>query len=69
MLAAYEDELYELEGRPHWGQFNTLGGGPERIASLYPRYGDWLDVRRRLSASPIFDGPFTKRVGISDQGA
>jgi len=69
LLAAYEDELYGIHGRPHWGQFNTLAGGRERIASLYPRYDDWLDVRGRLQASPIFDGPFTKRVGISSEGA
>jgi hypothetical protein len=62
LLAAYEDELYALGGRPHWGQVNTLT--PERVASLYPRLDDWLDVRKRLNASPVFDGPLTRRVGF-----
>ncbi len=69
LLAAYEDELLELGGRPHWGQLNWLTGSDELIASLYPHYDDWLDVRDRLGASPVFDNPFSKRVGISRQAS
>lgn len=65
LLAAYEDELYELGGRPHWGQFNTLTDDDERLAKLYPRYADWRAVRDELAGSGVFDAPFTKRVGIS----
>ncbi|HEY6781579.1 MAG TPA: D-arabinono-1,4-lactone oxidase, partial [Thermoleophilaceae bacterium] len=65
LLAAYEDELYELGGRPHWGQFNTLTNDDERLAKLYPRYADWRAVRDELAGSGVFDAPFTKRVGIS----
>lgn len=65
LLAAYEDELIKLGGRPHWGQLNWLTADDHLIASLYPRYDDWLDVRGRLRASPVFDSPFSKRVGIS----
>ena len=32
---------------------------------MYPRYDDWLDVRRELDPDGVFDSPFTKRVGIS----
>ena len=66
LVAAYEDALYELGGRPHWGQVNTLTGSHGMIESMYPRYGDWLEVHRRLNASGVFDSPFTKRVGISE---
>jgi L-gulono-1,4-lactone dehydrogenase len=65
LLAAYEDALYDLGGRPHWGQINTLTGSHELLQSLYPRYADWLDVHSRLNSSGVFDSPFTKRVGIS----
>src|SRR3954453_9403493 len=65
LLAAYEEALYDLGGRPHWGQVNTLTGSHELIASMYPRYDDWLEVRRRLDPQGAFDSPFTRRVGIS----
>jgi hypothetical protein len=65
LLADYEDALYALGGRPHWGQVNTLTGSGGLVASMYPHFGDWLDVHRRLNASGVFDSPFSKRVGIS----
>jgi D-arabinono-1,4-lactone oxidase len=63
--AAYERALGALGGRPHWGQINTLTATDGLLAKMYPRYGDWLDVHRRLNASGVFDSPFTDRVGIS----
>lgn len=65
LLAAHEEALYALGGRPHWGQVNTLTGSHDLVASMYPRYADWLAVHARFNASGVFDGPFTKRVGIS----
>jgi len=67
LLAAYEEALYELGGRPHWGQVNTLTGSHGLMASMYPRYGDWLEVHGRLNASGVFDSPFSRRVGISEE--
>ena len=65
LLAAYEQALYDLGGRPHWGQVNTLTGSHGLVASMYPRHDDWLEVRRRLDPQGVFDSPFTRRVGIS----
>jgi len=65
LLAAHEDALYALGGRPHWGQVNALTGSHELVASLYPRWADWLAVHHRLNSSGVFDSPFSKRVGIS----
>ncbi|MGH2841501.1 MAG: D-arabinono-1,4-lactone oxidase, partial [Solirubrobacteraceae bacterium] len=62
---AYEKALYELAGRPHWGQLNTLTGSHGLVESMYPRYADWQDVHRQFNASGVFDSPFSKRVGIS----
>jgi L-gulono-1,4-lactone dehydrogenase len=65
--AAYEQALNQLGGRAHWGQVNTLSAAEGVLATMYPRYHDWLDVHRRLNSSGVFDSPFTDRVGISTQ--
>jgi FAD/FMN-containing dehydrogenase len=65
LLAAYEEALYEVCGRPHWGQINTLTGSHELVRSMYPMYDRWIAVHQRLNASRVFDSPFAKRVGIS----
>jgi hypothetical protein len=65
LLAAYEDALYAHGGRPHWGQFNTLTGSHELLASMYPELPRWLSVRAQLDPEGMFDSPFAKRVGIS----
>ncbi len=65
LLKAYEEALYALGGRPHWGHINTLSGSHGFVASMYPRHADWLDVRARLDPGGVFDSPFTKRVGLS----
>ena len=65
MLGAEEEALYEIGGRPHWGQVNTLTGSHGLVASMYPRYEDWQAVHRQMNASGVFDSPFSKRVGIT----
>jgi hypothetical protein len=65
LLAAHENALYELGGRPHWGQVNSLTGSNDLIAAMYPRYGDWQEIHAEFNASGVFDSPFSKRVGIS----
>jgi hypothetical protein len=65
LLAAYEEALYGLGGRPHWGQYNTLTGSHDLMESMYPRYPDWLSIHQQLNHTGVFDSPFSKRVGIS----
>ena len=62
LLGAYEEALYEIGGRPHWGQVNTLTGPLRR---MYPEFDRWLAVHDELNATRVFDSPFSKRVGIS----
>jgi hypothetical protein len=69
LLAAYEEALYDLGGRPHWGQVNTLTGSNDLVRTLYKRYIDWQDVHRRLNASGVFDSPFSKRTGLAERGS
>jgi hypothetical protein len=66
LLGAYEEALYALGGRPHWGQVNTLTGSHGLVASMYPRYDDWQRVHRSMNATGVFDSPFSKRVGIAE---
>ncbi len=67
LLGRYEDALYALGGRPHWGQVNTLTGSHDFLRSP-GMYGDgvdrWLAVRDALDPGGRFDGPFAKRVGL-----
>lgn len=65
LLGAYEDALYDLGGRPHWGQVNTLTGSHDTLRGMYPEFGRWLAVHDDLNATGVFDSPFSKRVGIS----
>jgi hypothetical protein len=64
-LAGYQSALADLGVRPHWGQYNTLSGSRDRLASMYPRWEDWLAVEREFNSSGVFDSRFTRRVGIS----
>lgn len=69
LLAAYEDALYAIGGRPHWGQINTLTGSADQIRALYPATIDeWLEVHAELDATGVFASPFSKRVGITPHG-
>lgn len=65
LLAAHETALYALEGRPHWGQVNTLTPSHGLVEKLYPRCQDWQSVHAQLNASGVFNSPFSKRVGLS----
>ncbi|HET9737716.1 MAG TPA: D-arabinono-1,4-lactone oxidase [Solirubrobacteraceae bacterium] len=64
LLAEHERRLAEFGARPHWGQYNTLG--PQSgLATLYPRWDTWLEVRERFNETGVFNSEFTDRVGIS----
>jgi L-gulono-1,4-lactone dehydrogenase len=48
------------DGRPHWGKLHTLDA--ERLAALYPRYGDFVALRDRLDPDRVFTNPYLERV-------
>jgi FAD/FMN-containing dehydrogenase len=62
LLAAHEEALYGLGGRPHWGQVNWLTD--ETVRELYPRYDDWQAVRARFDPEGLFDAPLTRRLAF-----
>jgi len=43
---AVEPVFWKYEGRPHWGKLHSLDSG--RLGDLYPRFREFLDLRRRL---------------------
>ena len=67
LLDAYENALYDLDGRPHWGQVNSLSAAHDHVPRLYARLGDWKEIHAQLNRSGVFDGPFSRRVGISNR--
>ena len=67
--AHYKDDfafLYELiepiflrhGGRPHWGKLHSLHG--QQLAALYPRWNDFLEVRRELDPNERMLNPYLK---------
>lgn len=57
---AVEDIMRGLDGRPHWGKIHYQSA--DSLASLYPRFGDFLAVRDRLDPDRVFANPYLDRV-------
>jgi FAD-linked oxidoreductase len=47
-------------GRPHWGKLNALNGAD--FARLYPRWGDFLKLRRELDPKARLLNPYLKGI-------
>lgn len=59
-FAAFEAIVAEHAGRPHWGKLHTLDA--ERLRPLYPRFDDFLAVRRKLDPTGLFGNAYLERV-------
>ncbi len=51
-LRACDSLFAEFGGRPHWGKLHFMTA--DRIARLFPRYEDFLEVRRRFDPAGVF---------------
>lgn len=56
---AYQEYFDDIEfilrvhgGRPHWGKKHSLHG--QRLAALYPRWADFMKLRRQLDPQDVF---------------
>ena len=58
VFAVAEPVLRAHGGRPHWGKVHGLG--PEELAALYPRWGDFLALRRELDPDGKFLNPYLR---------
>jgi len=59
-FTAVEEVLRGFGGRPHWGKLHTQSA--ETLAGLYPRFGDFLQVRDELDPERRFANPYLERV-------
>ncbi|TDE97499.1 FAD-binding protein [Occultella glacieicola] len=59
LLPRIEDALDPFDARPHWGKWFTTS--PERLAALYPRLGDFVDLAGRLDPHGCFRNDYLDR--------
>ncbi|MET0726515.1 MAG: D-arabinono-1,4-lactone oxidase [Leifsonia sp.] len=59
-FAAVEAIMRAHDGRPHWGKMHGLDA-PE-LATMYPRFQDFVALRDRLDPSGMFANPYLDRV-------
>ncbi|MDO8422872.1 MAG: D-arabinono-1,4-lactone oxidase [Parvibaculum sp.] len=59
-FAAVEAIYKKHEGRPHWGKINTLKAAD--FAALYPKWNDFLKIRKELDPTGKFLTPYMKDV-------
>ena len=57
---AFEAVCEPLGGRPHWGKLHTRSA--DDLRALYPRFDDFLAVRRRLDPGGLLRNPHLDRV-------
>lgn len=68
-MLRYQNSMYPLGGRPHWGlEFDHLTGSNGLIKKLYPKLDDWLAVYRQFNGRGTFNNSFTDRVGFTESG-
>ncbi|MFJ8142805.1 D-arabinono-1,4-lactone oxidase [Streptomyces sp. NPDC096013] len=48
------------EGRPHWGKLHTRDA--QYLADVYPRFGEFTNLRDRLDPDRRFTNPYLRRV-------
>lgn len=63
MQDRYEEALYSLGGRPHWGQRNQVCS-LETIHAMYPEAEQWIAAYKAINAKGTFDNNFTRRIGL-----
>jgi FAD-linked oxidoreductase len=47
-------------GRPHWGKMHWLG--VDELSALYPRWDEFIRIRRELDPAGIFENGYVRRV-------
>jgi L-gulonolactone oxidase len=57
---AVESLVGEVGGRPHWGKLHNLGA--EQLRARYPRFDDFLAVRRTVDPEGVFRNAYLDKV-------
>lgn len=55
-----ENILRHYDARPHWGKIHHRG--VEELATLYPRFSEFLNMRDRLDPSRTFANDYTRQI-------
>jgi len=67
VMQRYQESMYELGGRPHWGlEFDHLTGSNNLIGKMYPQLQSWLNVYKQFNRKGTFNSSFTDRVGFTN---
>ena len=57
-LVGIQEALRPFDARPHWGKQHWLG--PEDLRRLYPRFDDFLEVRRQADPDGVLLTPYLR---------
>jgi D-arabinono-1,4-lactone oxidase/FAD binding domain len=67
VMQRYQESMYELGGRPHWGlEFDHVTGSNNLMAKMYPQLQSWLNVYNQFNRKGTFNSSFTDRVGFTN---
>lgn len=59
-FSAIEPIFWKYGGRPHWGKIHTLGN--KQLAGLYPKWNDFLAVRKEMDPKGLFLNKHLKQI-------
>lgn len=60
IATTFADVMQRYDARPHWGSAHGLDA--DALAALYPRWGDFLALRRRLDPRGVFLNDYLSRL-------
>ncbi len=63
LLPEIESVLAPYKVRPHWGKIHTMNA--KKLENSYPRYNDFLKLRKRLDPDEFFLNSYLKRTFIN----
>jgi FAD-linked oxidoreductase len=59
-FAGFASIAAEAGGRPHWGKMHDLGA--DRLRELYPRFDDFVRIRKEVDPAGVFSNDYLDRV-------
>jgi FAD-linked oxidoreductase len=59
-FTAVEKIMVAAGGRPHWGKMHTRDA--DHLREVYPRFGEFADLRQRLDPERLFTNAYLRRV-------
>jgi D-arabinono-1,4-lactone oxidase len=66
IMMRYQNNMYAIGGRPHWGlEFDNLSGANNMISDMYPKLDKWMQVYNQFNSQGTFNNRFTDRVGFT----